>query len=160
MIRWEPFREMMAEMAAIREEMDRLFEEVFGRAERIPITRRLYIPVDLREEDAEFKLRAAIPGARPEDIEVSVERQTLTIRGRIPEWPEEPGKRVSYLLREVPAGEFSRTIMLPIPVDPDQAEARFENGMLWLRLPKAPEVRPRRISVQVGGALPAGTPTS
>jgi len=103
---------------------------------------------------------AAVSSARTEDCGGRDARSAPPFSGRDTEWRGERGKRVSYLLREVPAGEFSRTIMLTIPVDPDQAAARFENGMLWLRLPKAPEVRPRRISVQVGGALPAGTPTS
>jgi HSP20 family protein len=86
---------------------------------------------------------ASIPGANPDDVEITVEGDSVTIRGHI----EPRLENVNYIFAERFHGEFSRTLQLNVPVDVENIEAHFENGVLTLTLPKAEEVRPRVIKV-------------
>jgi HSP20 family protein len=107
------------------------------------------LPVDVAENDNELIVRASLPGLDPEDINISVEGDMLTIRGELNEEKEE--QRGQYHLRERQYGSFSRTISLPTRVSVDQANAEFKNGVLTLTLPKAEEVKPKLIKVQGNG---------
>jgi HSP20 family protein len=109
-------------------------------------TRRagVFPPVNLYEAADGFVLTAELPGLRSEEIEVTVERDRVTLRGqrRI----EHP-KDASLHRVERQAGTFRRTVQLPVEVASDKVDAVYRNGVLMLRIPKAPELRPRRISV-------------
>jgi HSP20 family protein len=98
-------------------------------------------------EDAEaLFVRAELPGVEIEDLEISVENDTLTLAGerRMPE----DADQVSYHRREREWGKFRRSFTLPMPVDSGRVQARYVDGILTVTLPKAPEARPRRIAVQ------------
>ena len=153
--RWDPFREM----AAMREMMDRLFEESFTRPFRMLGTVRettRVLPLDVYETDENVVVRAALPGAKPEDVEINVTGDALTIKGRIhSEAEKEEARKWNWICNEVWYGEFVRTLTLPIPVQADKAEATFEDGILTLTLPKAEEIKPKQIKVKARETITA-----
>ncbi len=110
----------------------------------------LSIPVDLWECEHEFILKAFIPGARPDDIHIQVHGDTLRISGEVKESPEE-GKPARWLIRERQTGHFQRTITLPQPVQANDVQADFDQGVLTVRLPEAEEARTRTIPIGMGG---------
>jgi HSP20 family protein len=136
MVRLNPARET----AAMRNLMDRLFEDTLDYSGG---TRTARLPIDGYTTDNEIVVTASIPGANPDDVEITVEGDSLTIRGHI----EPRLENVNYIFAERFHGEFSRTLQLNVPVDVESIEAHFENGVLTLTLPKAEEVRPRVIKV-------------
>jgi HSP20 family protein len=148
--RWDPFREM----PSLREAMNRLLEESVLRpgSPLAPIAGGDALPVDVADEAARFLGRASLPGVRPEDVHVTVQGDTLTIRAE--RRADDEPQAQNWIIRERRSGVFQRRITLPARVDPAGAEARFENGELVLTLPKAEEARPRRIEVKAPGQLP------
>ncbi len=128
--------------------MDRLFEESFVRSRDwlAPTNGAPTLAVDLHESDDDLTVRASVPGVKPEEIDISITGDTLTIKGETHEEKEE--KDGSYHLRERRYGAFHRTLSLPTQVDADKAEAVFENGVLTLTLPKVEEVKPKSIKVK------------
>jgi len=147
--RWDPFSEMLS----LRDAMNRLFEESFVWPSRgTPLAPgRMGLPIDLRETEDQFVLEAALPGVKPEDIDVSVQGNQLRIQGEMKQDEEKKGER--YHFRERRYGQFQRTIALPNNVKPDQVACEFRNGVLTVTLPKAEEARPRRIQI-TGGEQP------
>lgn len=125
-------------------DLDRLFERMLR--ERPFVQVRAFPPVNVREEPERLVVEAALPGYDPSRIDVKVEEDTLVLSG---ERRDPEGARV--LRRERWSGPFVREIALPFKVDSDHVEARYANGILTIELPKAPEARPRKIQVQVGG---------
>ncbi len=140
MSRWEPFKEMMT----LRQAMDRLFEDSFVRAPRGFDGGNNYLPLDIYTTKDAVVIRASVPGVKPDDVEITVEGSTVTIHGET-KVPQEEG---TFLLQEQRYGAFSRSIDLAIPVQPDKAEAKFENGVLTLSIPKAEEIKPKVIRVK------------
>jgi len=154
--RWDPFREMMN----LRDTMDRLLERgIGGTGQLLSSMRPDSIPMDVVERDDAFLVKAAIAGVKPEDVEVIVQGERLTVRAECRGDEEQRGE--TWLMREQRSGTLQRTITLPSPVSSDGTEARIENGILTLRLPKLAEARPRRIAVNTGsgsGAPKTETP--
>jgi HSP20 family protein len=145
--RWDPFREMVT----LRDAMDRLLQQsLSGTGQIISSMRPDAIPMDVVERDDSFEVRAAIPGVKPDDVEVVVQGERLTIRAESRARDVQHGE--TWLIREHRVGSFQRSITLPSPVSSEAAEARIEHGILVLRLPKLQEVRPRRITVGSGGS--------
>lgn len=140
--RWSPAREAMS----LRDAMDRLFEDSFVRpwSTQDNGQRVANLPVDAYTTDNEIVVMAAVPGVRPEDVEITVEGETLTIKGEIPEAVE----NVNTIFAERFHGPFARTLQLNVPVDVDHIEATFDNGVLTVILPKSEEIRPKVIKVQ------------
>jgi HSP20 family protein len=152
MIRRDPFTDL-------RSTMDRLFDEGFSRPWRF-INSETYeasMPVEVSETDSELVVKASLPGVSPDEVDVTVNNDVLTIKGEHKETTED-GKREFYR-REIRYGAFNRSFTLPVKVDADQAEANYENGVLTLRLPKAASIRPKQIKVGVGAtpAVASGT---
>ncbi len=142
--RWNPWREMMT----LREAMDQLFEESFVRPARSwgesSRERPLRLPLDVYTTPEEIAIVASLPGLTPDELDIVIQGDTLTIRGEL----RPPLENVEYLFQERPYGAFSRTLTLNVPVDAGKAEAVFENGALTLTLPKAEETRPKVIKVK------------
>jgi HSP20 family protein len=139
--RWEPVREMMT----LREAMDRLFDDAFTR----PLSTggiSLLPAIDMYETSEEVIAKVALPGFSPDDVQITITGETLTLRGEYKAQPE--NKEVTYHLREQRFGMFERTLALPVDVKTDKANAHFENGILTITLPKADEVKPRTISIK------------
>ncbi|MBN1835409.1 MAG: Hsp20/alpha crystallin family protein [Spirochaetales bacterium] len=105
--------------------------------------------VDVREDEDGYRMEAEIPGLTDKDIDLKIEDNILTLSSRKDEAGEE--KKDGYLIRERRSAEFCRTFVLPKDVNRDQIKAEFENGLLVVTLPKAPEAKPRKIDVKVNG---------
>lgn len=133
----------------LRREMDSLFGRFAGPSSLATAWRGVYPAVNLYDAGDAWVLTAELAGVTPEDIDVSLEGSTATLSGqRRIEVPE--GESVSLHRRERQAGSFRRAFELPGAIDVDKVEAVHRNGVLMLRLPKAPESKPRQISIQAG----------
>lgn len=145
MERWDPLREMVT----LRDAMDRLLNQSVVRPGQVLSGMRPdAIPLDVVDRGDAFEVKASLPGVKPEDVEVTVENDRLTIRGESKGEEERSGE--NWLMREHRFGNWQRTVTLPSAVSSDSAEARMEHGVLTLRLPKAQEARARKISVGTG----------
>ncbi|HEX5140622.1 MAG TPA: Hsp20/alpha crystallin family protein [Dehalococcoidia bacterium] len=147
--RWDPFTDL-------RTTMDRLFDEGFSRPWRMLPSNEHYdasFPVEVSETDNEIEVKASLPGVKPEEVDVTVQNDVLTIKAEHKDTAEE--KKRDYYRREIRYGSFQRSLSLPISVDSDKAEATFENGELYLRLPKAEAVKAKQIKVGSGSGAPA-----
>lgn len=133
--------------SAFRELAGRLFEEAFT----LPSLRRVspqgkqVLPVNVYETDVDLMVVAPVPGIHPEDVEVTVRGDTLTIRSDMRGSLEETK---NYLRHEWHYGPYTRVVTLPFPVDADKANARLGNGVLTLALPKAEKTKPKRIMLR------------
>ena len=144
LVRWDPIRDMVS----LREEMDRLLEDGFvGARGRFVPAGTATLALDVFESNQEVEVSASIPGVKPEDIDISVTGDMLTIKGEILEEKEEE-KEGSFHLRERRWGSFQRSIQLPTLVKTDKAQAEFENGVLTLRLPKVKEAMTKSIRIK------------
>lgn len=141
MTRWDPFREAVT----LREAMDRLFEDSFTPTrQRTQAPERVWrLPLDAYVTAEEIIVVANMPGVQSEGVEITIEGDTLTIRGERPA----PLENVDYVMQERPYGKFQRTLNINIPVDANKAEARYENGLLTLVIPKAEAAKPKVIQV-------------
>ena len=129
--------------------MDRLFEDSFvPHAERWPsVADGGFLPVDVYETEDTVVVEAPVPGLKPEDVDISIAGDTLTIRGESKF--EEKVERENYIRQERRYGSFCRAVALPEGLDRNQAEAGFENGVLKVTFPKLEEVKPKSIKVKV-----------
>jgi HSP20 family protein len=125
------------------------------------ITSTLFAPTDVSEDENALQITMELPGVDPEDVRLSLENNVLTIRGEKKQQFDENNERVHRFERVY--GVFERTFALPNTVDPDKIEARFENGVLVVRIPKAERARPReiRVSSSASGAsqVKTGSPS-
>jgi HSP20 family protein len=143
--RWDPFADM-------RTTMDRLFDEGFSRPWRLipstPAETESTFPVEVSETEDALEVKASLPGVKPEDVDVTVANDILTIKASHEEKTEETKK--DFYRREIRYGSFHRSLSLPVSVDADKAQASFDNGILQLKLPKAEALRPKQIKVGAG----------
>lgn len=149
------------DVVSLRDAMSQLFEESFtpfwtaGRPRNGVAARAL--PLDVYATGDEVVVIAAIPGVRPEDVELSIDRGTVTLAGTLANAADaEDTKGATWYLHELSHGQFRRTVTLPIEVDAAKADATFADGILRLRLPKADQARPRRIEVRAAGPQAVG----
>ncbi len=106
------------------------------------------LPLDVSENDNEFVIKASMPGVKPEDVQITVHGDTLTISGESKAEEEKKGER--WHLRERRFGSFQRSISLATPVNSDKAQATFDHGVLTLVLPKSEQAKPRQIKIGGG----------
>ena len=141
--RWDPFQEMLN----LPRTVDRLFDNVAPDHEWAQPA--LWgLAVDMVENKDEFIVKASVPGINPNDLDVSYSDDTLTIKGEIK--TDKDVKEDQYHLRERRFGSFMRSITLPTKIKGDSIEASYQDGVVTLRLPKAEEVKPKRIAIKVG----------
>ncbi len=141
--RWDPFQEMLN----LRRTVDRLFDNV-GTDHEWAQPGMWGLAVDVVENKDDFVVKASVPGINPDDIDISYADDTLTIKGEIKS--DNEVKENQYHLRERRYGSFARSVTLPTKIKGDAIEASYQNGVLTLRLPKAEEVKPKRIAINVG----------
>lgn len=137
--RWNPVRDMIV----MRDAMDRLMEENLRSRNGGQSTGVWALPIDAFATEDAIVLQADVPGLKPEELQVTLEGDTLTIRGELKGTEDR-----KYLLRERPTGNFERTLTINTPIDHAKVDASFENGVLTLTLPKAEAVKPRQISIK------------
>lgn len=108
------------------------------------------VQMDVFEEGDEVKVKVKAPGFKKEEIDVTVESGNITITGRASEEVKEEDKKRKYFRREISKRSFTRTCALPVDVVASKAEARFDNGVLTVSLPKSEEAKPKKIDIKVG----------
>lgn len=143
-----------AELERMLDEMDRLLATPFRRGRLLPRMTPFRPAIDLYETPDALIVKALVPGAKPEDIHISLEHTTLTIRGTYGyALPDDEENEATWHFREAVNGEFTETLTLPAAVDPDAVTATVEQGILTLKMPKSAETRARHIPVHGAGAL-------
>jgi HSP20 family protein len=141
--RFTPLRDVVS----LREAMDRLFEDSFIRPNGWVSNngQPLAVPVDLWETKDAFHLRADLPGLSPDDIEINATADTLTLSGETKVSTDET--KDGWLRQERRFGKFTRSFTLPMQIEPNKVEAKFNDGVLELVLPKAENVKSRSIKI-------------
>src|SRR5215218_8010104 len=147
----------------LRQAMDRLLDEsVVGAPFRSLWSRggngatAFPLPLDVYATEQEVVVVAAVPGMRPEELQVTYNQGTLTLSGTIQNVAEgEEAKGATWYAHELWSGRFRRSLSLPFEVDADQAEASFEHGIVRIVLPKAETAKPTTIAIKAGGATQA-----
>lgn len=144
LVRWSPVREMMD----LRREFDRLFENALDMpAFRSDTATTWGLALDLVENEDDYVIKASVPGIAPDDLEITLSDNTLTISGEFKQ--DEEVKEEQYRLRERRYGNFRRSVTLPTSVDREAIDASYDAGILTLQIPKAEEVKPKRISIHI-----------
>lgn len=146
--RWDPIREA----TSLRDAMNQLFEQAVMRPGFGPYTgvnAGVIGQMNVLEAEGKYYCQTLLPGVNPENIDLTVRQNTLTVKVTLPEpFPTDLVKKSTYLLREFGAGEFSRSITFPKDVNGDAVEARYERGILTLEIPLAQHAQPKRISIR------------
>jgi HSP20 family protein len=135
-------------MVTLREAMDRLLEDSFvrPRAGLVPSEGSATLALDVFEDADDVTVKASLPGISPQEVDIAITGDVLTIKGEKSEEKEE--KQGNWHLRERRYGAFQRSISLPAAVQADKADAVFENGVLTLTLPKVEEIKPKSIKIK------------
>jgi HSP20 family protein len=170
--RYDPFREALS----LRRAMDQLFEQSFVHPSLMPGSPSLMAPMDVCETPNGYEVDVALPGVRPEDVELMVDQNTLTLRGHYshqnehqnqpqgePSQPQQQSQPQAqqpqrgktgrhrnghnWLSREIVSGSFERTLTVPRPIDTNKIQANFQNGILTIQLPISEASRPKRIGI-------------
>lgn len=124
---------------------------------RMPRLTATSMPIDVYETTDHAVVLASMPGIHPDNVNVSVEKDTLTISGSVAgerKQEDEHGEPVTWYMAEIPRGSYERRVQLPFVIDESKVEAEFSNGLLRIRLPKMEAAKPRRIPVNVMGEKP------
>ncbi len=140
------------EMLSLREAMNQLLEGSFIRPGTQLLTpggaTTYSFPLNVSATGDDLKVEALLPGVRQEDVRIDLDRGVLTIAAARHAW--QPGEGQQWYLREIHAGQFTRALSLPFPVEVERATADFTDGVLTLTLPKAAAAKPRRIAIGGG----------
>jgi HSP20 family protein len=145
LVRWDPGREV----DTLQTEMNRVFDAFFGSRPGKGGHARRWVPaMDLVEDKDDLVLRADLPGLSEDDVNIEVKDSVLTISGE--RKTEEKNADEGYYRVERAFGRFSRSLTLPDGIDPEQVKARFDNGVLEVRIPKPEERKPHRVAIGNG----------
>jgi HSP20 family protein len=141
-VRWDPFREV----STIQDQFNRVFNALRPGDSR----GGTWLPaVDVYDTKDAVVLKADLAGLKPEDVQLDLEENVLTLSGE--RHAEEPPEGDRYFRVERAVGKFERSIALPLGIRADEVEATFEDGVLTVRLPKAEVTRPKRIPIEIKG---------
>jgi HSP20 family protein len=144
--RWDPFRELNA----LQNRVNHLFQD-FSRGQNELTTTTSFVPaVDLYEDEHKVTLKLEIPGINQEDLDISLENNTLSVHGERKFEKEEKEENFHRIERRY--GSFARSFSLPNTLDPESVRASYENGVLKIELAKREEAKPKQIKVNVSGA--------
>lgn len=151
-VRWNPQRNL----SNIQNEFDRLMDSFFTPPVLGNATNANWgLALDVAEDTTQYTITAALPGVKGEELEITLDKDVLTIKGHMQQEEEREGVR--YHLRERRYGSFSRSIRLPENVNAEAIEASHENGIVTIAIPKAEAVKPKRISVNGQKAIEGET---
>ncbi|HOP95265.1 MAG TPA: Hsp20/alpha crystallin family protein [Dictyoglomaceae bacterium] len=141
---WDPFDEIRH----LQREMDRLLSDFFGETPALEEGRGAFAPaIDMYETDKNIIVKVELPGFKPEDVDISVTEDSVTIQGETK--AEEEVKKENFYRKERRLGRIYRRIDLPKPVEPDKSEASYKNGILTLKLTKAAPEKVEGIKIKV-----------
>ncbi len=141
----------IADCIAVRDAVARLLHDSrFTPARVLRVFRReteaqVSLPVDVYITAEDIVVMAAVPGLKPRDLEIKIEGDCLTLRGKYPP----PVANVAYAMQECPTGYFSRTLKLNVPVDAQRAQARILDGQLTVVLPKIQAAQSKVVHLRV-----------
>lgn len=138
------FRNAFEQLDRMRRQFDHLFGDL-SQARRGLTGSGVFPQINLTEDADKFYVRAELPGVKADQIEMQATAKNLSISGERKIESENEGVR--YHRREREAGKFSRILSMPTEIDPDRIEARMQDGILTIHVPKAEAVKPRQISV-------------
>ncbi len=146
MASWDVFREL----DNLRREIDEAFRGVgiyrpLASAFLSPVTTRRFPLVNFSEDEAHVYVDALVPGVDPKDTDLTVLRNTISISGERKPFVEQKGQIVHR--SELGSGKFSRTLELPVDIDPDKVRAEYRDGILRITLAKAEHAKPKRIAI-------------
>ena len=153
MERWRPFGslsrwEPVGPLGEIQAEMNRLFDSFFGRPTSVSTGERIWAPVvDMHETRDDLVISLDLPGVREKEVSVSITGDVLTVKGERRSESEAVEENSHRLERW--HGRFERHIALPVPVQADRVKATYRDGVLEIRLPKAEEIKPKEIKIDV-----------
>lgn len=144
-----------ADVLSLREMMNQLIENAFISPQRwlmdVPGFGDGFGPgapaLDVTENNDAFVVKAALPGWKPENVDITFENGALTLKGEVNEENERKDEHTRWHRREIRRTSFQRTVTLPTEVEVDKAQAEFENGVLTLTLPKTEVVKPKQIKI-------------
>jgi HSP20 family protein len=145
-----PARDSAQELVTLGNRINRMLNDMFSPADwqyRDSAASAWVPPVDVLEQKDAIRIVAELPGVRPEDVQISLEANVLTIHGTKQQIAEEQTERVHRYERTY--GAFERTFTLPATVDAANIKASYENGLLTVTLPKVEQAKPRQIQVAV-----------
>jgi len=143
--RWDPFRDLRN----LEDTMSRLWRGYGGSPSYREGVENWNILIDVIQKKDAIEVLASLPGVKPDEIEVAVEDNVLTLRAE--RKPEIEGGEAAYLIWERPTGSFYRALRLPDTVDTNRIESNYENGVLTITMPKAEEKKKKQIKIQVAG---------
>jgi HSP20 family protein len=144
-VRWDPGREL----DSLQSDMNRLFDSFFGGRTANGVSARRWIPpMDLVETGDHLVLRADLPGMDEKDVQIEVKDGVLTISGE--RRSESESKEEGFYRVERAAGSFSRSLSLPDGIDPDRVTAKFDRGVLEVKIPKPEQTKPHRVEIGSG----------
>jgi HSP20 family protein len=136
----------LRDLLSMRTAMDRFFDDDFRPSQWLSAGYAgPALPLDVTTDPDSVTIEAALPGIKPEDVDITVENGAVTISGKTAD--ERSADEGSYVLQEIRRGSFSRTVALPTGLEPDKARATFEHGILRLEIPKAEQLKPRQIKI-------------
>jgi HSP20 family protein len=147
--RWDPFREVVV----LQNRLNSLFGNLNPEAEGALTTASFVPAVDVYEDEQKVVLKLEVPGIAEKDLDVSVEKNTLTVKGERKFEKEEKEENFHRIERRY--GSFYRAFTLPTTVDTETIDAKYEAGVLKIELKKKPEAQPKQIKVNVGKPLAA-----
>ncbi len=139
-VRWNP---VVRRPADLFNEFDRMFDRPtmpYRTAENWGLA------LDVIENEDGYTIKASVPGINPDDLEITLEDNVLTIKGEVEN--NEEINQEQYHLRERRYGSFSRSVKFPVMVNSEAVEASYDKGVLSLNVPKAEEVKPKRIAIK------------
>ena len=126
--------------------IEQMFDQLFGSPIRTTTTPVGTLPVDVSEREGNLVIRAVVPGIDPNELEIQVENNVLTIRGEV---RHEESKEDKVYRREVSYGSFSRSIRLPENLNLEAVDAQFKNGIVTISLPRLIEEKPKAMKIAV-----------
>jgi HSP20 family protein len=144
LVRWDPIREL----DSLQGDMNRLFDRFFEGRVANGTSRRWIPAMDLVETEDHLVLRGDLPGMTEDDVDIEIKDNVLTVSGERTAEHEE--KSEGYHRVERSFGSFSRSLTLPQGIDPEKVEAKFENGVLEVHIPKPAEAKPTRVQIGKG----------
>jgi len=148
MANWDVFREL----DNLRKEIDQAFrgagyQRPFGSTFLSPVTTRRFPLVNFSDDEGQVYVDALVPGVDPKDVDLSVLRNTLTISGERKPFVEQKGQIVHR--SELGSGKFSRTLELPVDINPDKVSAECRDGIMRITLAKAEHAKPKKIEISL-----------
>ncbi|MBN1161828.1 MAG: Hsp20/alpha crystallin family protein [Dehalococcoidales bacterium] len=147
--RWEPFRDLRQ----MEETMNRLWRGFGGTPAYRDGAEDWNILIDVVQQKDDIIVKASIPGVKPEELDISIEDNLLTLKAE--RKPDIEGKDITYLMQERPFGSFFRALHLPDTVDTNKVKSKYENGVLTLTMPKVEEKKRKQIQIKVSSGTKA-----